>query len=108
MDTRKAFILLAILLVFLSVETGTVQGQGSGKDPANKYDVKKPLPGTEQVRAVCKTKGACFNTTLTCPAQCPDRKPKKNTKDKGCFINCSSKCEATCKSKYIFFISLYL
>lgn len=107
MDTQKAFIVLAILLVFIFVETGTVQGQGSGKDPANKYDVKKPLPGTSQVRAVCKTKGACFNTTLTCPSQCPDRKPK-DKKSKGCFINCSSKCEATCKSKYIYLVSLYL
>ncbi|KAK1373612.1 Late embryogenesis abundant (LEA) protein-related [Heracleum sosnowskyi] len=98
MDTQKAFILLAILLVFVSLEIGTVQGQGSGKDPANKYDVKKPLPGTNQIRAVCKTKGACFNTTLTCPSQCPDRKPK-DKKGKGCFINCSSKCEAICKNR---------
>lgn len=106
MDTKKAFILLPIFLVFISIETASAQGQ-SGKDPANKYDVKKPLPGTEQVRAVCKTKGACFNTTLTCPSQCPDRKPK-DKKGKGCFINCSSKCEATCKSKFIYLVSLYL
>lgn len=107
MDTRKSFILVAILLFFIAMETATVRGQGSGKDPANKYDVKKRVPGTGQVRAVCKTRGACFNTTLICPPQCPDRKPK-DKKNKGCFINCSSKCEATCKSEYIYLISLYL
>ncbi|GAV66384.1 LOW QUALITY PROTEIN: Root_cap domain-containing protein, partial [Cephalotus follicularis] len=35
--------------------------------------------------------------TLVCPSECPERKRKKNKKKKGCFINCGSKCEATCK-----------
>ncbi|KAL5581257.1 hypothetical protein UlMin_013699 [Ulmus minor] len=51
-----------------------------------------------QERAFCKSRGRCQSKTLTCPAQCGVRKPKKNKKNKGCFIDCS-KCEATCKRR---------
>ncbi|KAK1260239.1 hypothetical protein QJS04_geneDACA002446 [Acorus gramineus] len=34
---------------------------------------------------------------LKCPKQCPQRKPRNNLKVKGCFIDCSSRCETTCK-----------
>lgn len=152
MDRRRAFIVVAILLVFISMEAATVLAQGKGNDDgnngkgkgddkgnkgdgksggngksddkenngkgkgndkkekdndaaANKYDKMDPVPGTGQERGQCKNKGSCYNTTLTCPSQCPERKPKKNKKNKGCFINCGSKCEATCKCKYIFLIS---
>ncbi|KAK1398453.1 Root cap [Heracleum sosnowskyi] len=141
MDRRKAFIVVAILLAFISMEAATVLAQGKGNDDgkgkgddkvskgdgtsggngksddkgnnekgkgddkkekdkdavANKYNKKDPVPGTGQERGQCKSKGSCYNTTLTCPSQCPERKPKKNKKNKGCFIDCTSKCEATCK-----------
>ncbi|KAH7542613.1 hypothetical protein FEM48_Zijuj02G0092600 [Ziziphus jujuba var. spinosa] len=48
---------------------------------------------------MCKAVGNCHHKTLTCPSQCPQKKPKQNKNGKGCFINCSSKCEATCRSR---------
>ncbi|XP_040991168.1 uncharacterized protein LOC121238383 [Juglans microcarpa x Juglans regia] len=61
------------------------------------YDELAPAK-TGQERAMCKAKGACKSKTLTCPSQCPERKPKNNKKmKKGCFVDCSSKCEVTCK-----------
>ncbi|XP_047967079.1 uncharacterized protein LOC125211365 isoform X2 [Salvia hispanica] len=61
------------------------------------YIVVTPLPNTGQERSFCQARGKCLYKTLTCPAECPQRKPKKNKKNKGCFVDCSSKCEATCK-----------
>lgn len=61
------------------------------------YDVLTPLPNSKQERAFCKARGKCHYKILTCPAECPERKPKKNKKHKGCFVDCSSKCEVTCK-----------
>ncbi|CAH1452598.1 unnamed protein product [Lactuca virosa] len=66
-------------------------------DDTTNYDDETPDPKTGSERAKCKSKGACNKKTLTCPAECPERKPKKNKKNKGCFIHCGSKCEATCK-----------
>ncbi|KAI3791437.1 hypothetical protein L2E82_05206 [Cichorium intybus] len=68
----------------------------SPADDDTNYDVLTPDPKTGCERAFCKSK-ACNYKTLTCPAECPERKPKKNKKSKGCFINCGRKCEATCK-----------
>ncbi|KAK9079083.1 hypothetical protein SSX86_000753 [Deinandra increscens subsp. villosa] len=67
------------------------------QDDATNYDDLTPDPKTGCERAFCKSKKACYYKTLTCPKECPERKPKKNKKSKGCFINCGSKCEATCK-----------
>lgn len=69
-------------------------------DDTTNYDDETPDPKTGCERAKCKSKGACNKKTLTCPAECPERKPKKNKKNKGCFIHCGSKCEATCKCMY--------
>ncbi|XP_016652844.1 PREDICTED: uncharacterized protein LOC103325398 [Prunus mume] len=83
--------------------TGSGNGNGNGngnvhvnsKDITN-YDVLPPLSsGQEQCQ--CKAYTACYYKTLVCPAECPHRKPKKNKKQKGCFVNCSNKCEVTCK-----------
>ncbi|KAL2507529.1 Late embryogenesis abundant (LEA) protein-related [Forsythia ovata] len=81
---------------------GNNNGNGNGKKPqydaaTTNYDVLPALPKTNQERAFCKARGGCHYKTLTCPAQCPERKPKKNKKQKGCFIDCSSKCEVNCK-----------
>ncbi|XP_024985352.1 uncharacterized protein LOC112520958 [Cynara cardunculus var. scolymus] len=67
------------------------------EDDATNYDDLTPDPKSGCERAFCKSKGECHYKTLTCPAECPQRKPKKNKKNKGCHINCGSKCEATCK-----------
>ncbi|XP_054813890.1 uncharacterized protein LOC129314472 [Prosopis cineraria] len=66
------------------------------KDEASNYKKLSPLPSGQE-RAFCLAQGSCYYKSLTCPAECPRRKPKKNKRQKGCFIDCSSKCEATCK-----------
>ncbi|KAK1429131.1 hypothetical protein QVD17_11334 [Tagetes erecta] len=66
------------------------------KDDDTDYDEWTPEPKTGCERAYCKSK-ACNHKILTCPKECPERKPKKNKKSKGCFISCGRKCEATCK-----------
>ncbi|KAJ4868349.1 late embryogenesis abundant protein-related / LEA protein-related [Raphanus sativus] len=65
-------------------------------EAAARYKVLSPLP-TGQEQAMCQAKGACYHKTLVCPGECPKRKPTKNRNTKGCFIDCTSKCEATCK-----------
>ncbi|XP_019199314.1 PREDICTED: uncharacterized protein LOC109193009 [Ipomoea nil] len=77
-------------------------GNGNGNDKESDKDIThykmlSKVPKSGEERAFCKAKGACYYKTLTCPAECPERKPKKNKKKKGCFINCGSKCEAVCK-----------
>ncbi|KAD5508704.1 hypothetical protein E3N88_16407 [Mikania micrantha] len=107
----KSILLVAFLLIFISVNPTDVRaasGNDTKKPPApvpakpvvddaTNYDVLTPEPETGRNRAFCKSNGACNQKVLTCPAECPERKPKKNKKQKGCFIHCGSKCEATCK-----------
>nr|GFC06931.1 late embryogenesis abundant (LEA) protein-related protein [Tanacetum cinerariifolium] len=121
----KSLLLVAFLLIFISIHPFIVRADDDNKpeepkktpapkDPkdekpapapkpkasdadATNYDVLTPEPETGRHRAFCKSNGACNYKILTCPAECPERKPKKNKKQKGCFINCASKCEATCK-----------
>ncbi|XVE79064.1 hypothetical protein DITRI_Ditri14bG0027700 [Diplodiscus trichospermus] len=97
------FLLVALALVFISMEASHAQGQGKGNSKKAPYDaasthydvLERSKNGQERV--LCQARGACNGKILTCPAQCPERKPKKNKKNKGCFIDCSSKCEVTCK-----------
>jgi len=69
------------------------------KEESSNYQQLQTLPSGQE-RAFCKANNTCHFATLVCPAECKTRKPKKNKKDKGCFIDCSSKCEATCKCKF--------
>lgn len=71
-------------------------GNGKGNSGNEDHDDLTAL-GSGQERAQCKAKGHCTNKILVCPAQCPEKKPKKNKKHKACFVDCSSKCEVTCK-----------
>ncbi|KAI3823251.1 hypothetical protein L1987_04684 [Smallanthus sonchifolius] len=107
----KSILLVAFLFIAISVHPTGVRAADDKKNPApvpapkpkpveedtTNYDVWTPDPETGRQLAYCKSKGACNKKVLTCPAECPERKPKKNKKQKGCFINCGSKCEATCK-----------
>uniref|UniRef100_A0A7N0UUH1 Uncharacterized protein n=1 Tax=Kalanchoe fedtschenkoi TaxID=63787 RepID=A0A7N0UUH1_KALFE len=77
---------------------GISHGNDNDGAECDNYQVMTPLGGTGQERAFCKAKGACYYRTLTCPAECAERKPK-DKKKKGCFINCGTKCEATCKRR---------
>ncbi|KAF2321770.1 hypothetical protein GH714_002636 [Hevea brasiliensis] len=99
MDKRKSCVLLAFFLVFVSWEAYVVQGINR-KDPLDPaithYEMRPKLPsGHEQ--AFCLARGKCQFKTLVCPDQCKVRKPVQNKKQKGCFIDCSSRCEVTCK-----------
>lgn len=67
------------------------------------YKILTPLPSGQE-RAFCQARGACYYKTLVCPKECMLRKPE-NKKDKGCFLDCSSKCETTCKCKFLFITS---
>nr|XP_011461704.1 PREDICTED: uncharacterized protein LOC101295702 isoform X2 [Fragaria vesca subsp. vesca] len=93
---RGSYILLALFVVLIAMEASVVFGQAKGNGSANDYQVLPPL-ATGQERCMCKAQGACFYKTLVCPPECPQRKPKQNKKHKGCFVNCGSKCEVTCK-----------
>jgi hypothetical protein len=81
------------------------KGKGKGKkdDDSSKYE-SLPALQSGQERGFCQAQNTCHFKTLVCPEECKQRKPKKNKKDKGCFIDCN-KCEATCKCK---FTSIYI
>lgn len=80
------------------------KGKGKGKkdDDSSKYE-SLPALQSGQERGFCQAQNTCHFKTLVCPEECKQRKPKKNKKDKGCFIDCN-KCEATCKCKFIFIL----
>ncbi|KAJ0021772.1 hypothetical protein Pint_32185 [Pistacia integerrima] len=102
MDIRISSALVAfMLIIFISMKATFVEGQNNNNKGAydaasTNYYMLTALP-TGQERAYCLARGACNQKTLVCPAQCPQRKPRENKKQKGCFIDCSSKCEVTCK-----------
>ncbi|KAL5764093.1 hypothetical protein ACOSQ2_016687 [Xanthoceras sorbifolium] len=75
---------------------GNGKGKGDHDDPdTTNYDELSPL-ASGQERSFCKGKGGCYFKTLVCPPECPGKKPKKNKRSKGCFVDCK-KCEVTCK-----------
>ncbi|XP_057782665.1 uncharacterized protein LOC131000659 [Salvia miltiorrhiza] len=102
MEARKLYFPAALLLL-LFVWGGAAQGNSNKqkKPPydaaTTNYEMLSALPKSGQERAFCHARGKCHYKTLTCPPECPERKPKKNKKHKGCFVDCSSKCEITCK-----------
>ncbi|KAG7606778.1 hypothetical protein AtNW77_Chr5g0146831 [Arabidopsis thaliana] len=89
-----------IVLVSVSSVSATEKGKklkkGAYDAASTNYNVLYPL-GSGQERVQCLARGSCNQKILTCPKECPERKPKMNKKKKACFIDCSSKCEVTCK-----------
>ncbi|KAJ8543918.1 hypothetical protein K7X08_025536 [Anisodus acutangulus] len=93
MDRRMLCQIVAFLLLSIFSQVtiaGPPEGKGDGKqvkavteDPG--YVVLDPLPSTGQERAFCTVPGVCYYRTLTCPTECPQRKPKQNKKQKGCY-----------------------
>ncbi|KAK4356400.1 hypothetical protein RND71_025371 [Anisodus tanguticus] len=93
MDRRMLCQIVAFLLLSIFSQVtiaGPPEDKGDGKqvkavteDPG--YVVLDPLPGTGQERAFCTVPGVCYYRTLTCPTECPQRKPKQNKKQKGCY-----------------------
>ncbi|KDP44069.1 hypothetical protein JCGZ_05536 [Jatropha curcas] len=100
MEERKLYILLAFFFVVISKEAYVVRGQTykiDPLDPARTHYKMLPKSPSGHEQAFCLARGACLGKTLVCPDQCKLRKPVKAKKQKGCFIDCSSKCEVTCK-----------
>ncbi|KAK8683266.1 hypothetical protein V6N13_039331 [Hibiscus sabdariffa] len=103
MDRKCSFLLVALALVFISMEATNAQDKdNSKKDAASTYYQVLSPSRSGQERVYCHARGACKGKVLTCPRQCPQRKPKNKKyhnykKVKGCFVDCSSKCDVTCK-----------
>lgn len=105
MDRRNLCLIVALLLlsIFSQATIAQTEGDGTQENAVTEnpdYVVLDPLPGTGQERAFCTVPGVCYYRTLTCPTECPQRKPKQNKKQKGCYIDCTNKCETTCKCKH--------
>lgn len=77
------------------------------KDGSSNYVILDPNPATGQERFFCLARGSCRYQIIECPAECTKRKPKKNKVQKGCFADCSSRCETTCKRKLVFLSLLH-
>ncbi|KAG9445544.1 hypothetical protein H6P81_011672 [Aristolochia fimbriata] len=89
-----------VLLFSMHMESAEAQGQRKGNNldaASTHYITLTPVRSTGQERVFCLARGRCFLKLLTCPVQCTQRKPRRNKKVKGCFVDCSSKCETTCK-----------
>lgn len=106
---RRLSLLVSLLVLFLVIAVTSAQSNNSKNPKKGAYDAAsthywtlKPVAKTGQERVFCRARGRCFYKVLTCPTQCPQKKPKKNKKKKGCFIDCSSKCEVTCKCKFLY------
>ncbi|KAH9288904.1 hypothetical protein KI387_033021, partial [Taxus chinensis] len=52
----------------------------------------------EKVLCINAAVTKCFGKLLSCPSECPKRKPLIS-KHKACFADCGPKCEATCKNR---------
>ncbi|KAF8039812.1 hypothetical protein BT93_B2121 [Corymbia citriodora subsp. variegata] len=100
MEGGKPLILMASLVVLVLLGASMVQGATGKPDPDSTKYVMLNKTSSGHERAFCLASGKCHLKKLTCPSECPERKPKQNKKHKGCFVDCSSsKCEATCKHR---------
>ncbi|KAL5711437.1 hypothetical protein ACHQM5_021893 [Ranunculus cassubicifolius] len=86
----KSFRFLSVIVLVISLRVTFVLGQAGCRGLL-------PIPLTGQERCQCPVRGRC-NRILTCPIQCPLRKPSLGNV-RGCFINCGVKCEDTCRSR---------
>ncbi|WCJ41041.1 Late embryogenesis abundant (LEA) protein-related [Euphorbia peplus] len=94
----KVDVILTSFLLFIFIEVRVVFGATkSPHDAAITHYIMLPTLPSGHEQAFCQARGSCLNQTLVCPDQCKVRKPVQNRKQKGCFIDCSSKCEVTCK-----------
>lgn len=112
MNGWPLLMLVAAIVLVISMEVEFARGQqGGGKvdltkkgalDPAStNYIAMGANRRTGQEQAFCLARGKCRWRIITCPRECPERKPKRNRMVKGCFMDCSSKCETTYKCKPI-------
>ncbi|WOL18070.1 hypothetical protein Cni_G26863 [Canna indica] len=99
-------ILLALLALVMSMAAASAAKDYTKKgalDPASTHYIvlqpRRGRGGVGQERFFCLARGRCRYKTLECPAECANRKPRNNKRVKGCFADCSSRCETTCKHR---------
>ncbi|CAN0897057.1 hypothetical protein LINGRAHAP2_LOCUS18895 [Linum grandiflorum] len=68
-----------------------------GKDDDKDFDDMPDDDKSGMEKHKCKGKSKCKNKVLVCPPECPSKKPKKNKKNKACFVDCNRNCEVVCK-----------
>ena len=87
-------ILMGVLvIVMIAMKT---DGATTRADPnSTKYIMQKTVGNREVARCLARTR--CYLKTLKCPAQCGRRINRVSSKP-SCFIDCSAKCQTTCKS----------
>ncbi|CAN0915761.1 hypothetical protein LINGRAHAP2_LOCUS29300 [Linum grandiflorum] len=79
-------------------DKGKGKGKGKGKDDDdNDFDDMPDVDKSGMEKHKCKGKSKCKNKVLVCPPECPSKKPKKNKKNKACFVDCNRNCEVVCK-----------
>ncbi|GLJ33468.1 hypothetical protein SUGI_0673250 [Cryptomeria japonica] len=97
MEMTKVFCLF-VIVVALFVQSNAADSYGNPTTPSpppSRVAGTTRSPQTTQ----CLTRGyKCYNVTLTCPKQCPERKPADPTA-KACYTDCGPKCEATCRKR---------
>ncbi|KHN32078.1 hypothetical protein glysoja_028873 [Glycine soja] len=103
MGGRKWSILVAIFILLLAMEAVIAQGQGNGngngkgKDKEEKEREKREKREKEK-KEKKQRDGTNYDKLSPLPTGQERGNPKKNKKQKACFIDCSSStCEATCK-----------
>ena len=91
-------ILMLWAMVMMAIDQLAVDAATSRPDPqTTQYVMQTTVAGKERARCLARNK--CYLKVLTCPSQCPKRVAGKRS----CFIDCSTKCQTTCKSNYIAF-----
>ena len=87
-------VLMAMVMLCMPVDGAT-----SRPDPNTvKYVMQKTVSNRERAR--CLARNSCYLKTLTCPSQCAKRINPIAGKP-SCFIDCSTKCQTTCKSNQL-------
>ncbi|XP_033138846.1 uncharacterized protein LOC103845469 isoform X2 [Brassica rapa] len=96
MVKAKVMVMVMVMVTVTVTRKEKEKRDKEQSEAAARYRMLSPLR-TGQEQAMCQGQSACYYKTLVCPGECPKRKPTKNRNTKGCFIDCTSKCEATCK-----------
>ncbi|KAH9288902.1 hypothetical protein KI387_033019, partial [Taxus chinensis] len=106
MEITRVFCLVVIMIA-LFVQCNArdpYDAPSSSSPPGPTFQTAPPPPSRvagltrppQQIQCL-KKKSSCFNETLVCPSECPQRVPS-DPSAKGCFADCGPKCEATCRT----------
>ncbi|RZC76924.1 hypothetical protein C5167_001054 [Papaver somniferum] len=90
MERKLSSLVVVFFIAFIAMEAAFVQSAKSS------YPPPPPASTPDSYTCPATVDGRCSNVPIICPPECPLRKPTRNKKDKGCYIDCTT-CEATCK-----------